>query len=69
MDKTILGAGVALVGLGVGLLGFGDTDYGLHQAFTTGGYLWLILGSITVGLGLKVKREKREKNPIRKVAI
>ena len=69
MDKTILGAGIALVGLGGGMLTVGEIDNALHQAFATGGYLWLILGSITVGLGIKANRGKKEKNTVRKVAI
>ena len=59
MDKTILGAGCALTALGAGLLFAGETDYNLHQAFSTGGYLWLAIGAVTCGLGLKVKREKK----------
>ena len=59
MDKTILGAGCALTALGLGLLVASETDYNLHQAFSTGGYLWLAIGTVTCGLGLKVKREKK----------
>ena len=69
MDKTILGAGSALVALGIGFLVAGEIDYNLHQAFSTGGYLWLILGSVTVGLGLKVNREKNDAKTIRAGAI
>ena len=59
MDKTILGAGCALTALGAGLLLAGEADYNLHQAFSTGGYLWLAIGVVACGLGLKVKREKK----------
>ena len=60
MDKTILFAGIALVGLGSGFLVAQNFDASLHSAFATGGYLWLIMGGITIGLGLKVKKEKQK---------
>ena len=69
MDKTILTAGGALVGLGVGFLIAGELDYNLHQAYSTGGYLWLVIGSATIGLGLKVKKEKKERKQLKTGAI
>ena len=60
MDKTILFAGLALIGLGGGFLVAQSFDASLHSAFTTGGYLWLAMGGITLGLGLKVKKEKQK---------
>lgn len=60
MDKTILFAGLALIGLGGGFLAVQSFDVSLHSAFTTGGYLWLAMGGITIGLGLKVKKEKQK---------
>ena len=61
MDKTILFAGIALLGLGGGFLTAQYSDVSLHSAFTTGGYLWLAMGGITIGLGIKVKKEKQKK--------
>lgn len=60
MDKMILSAGLALIALGVGFLAVGALDYNLSGAYTTGGYLWLVIGAGTVGLGLKVKRSKEQ---------
>lgn len=60
MDKTILFAGIALLGLGGGFLAAQTFDQSLHSAFLTGGYLWLGLGGITIGLGLKAKKEKQK---------
>lgn len=57
MDKTILSAGLALVALGLGFLMVPYFDASLSIAYTSGGYLWLILGGITVGFALRVKRE------------
>ena len=59
MDKTIFAVGLALIGLGLGFLILKSMDPSLHQAFTTGGYLWLVVGSGTSLLGLKVKKEKK----------
>ena len=65
MDKTILVAGGALAGLGIGFLIAGEVDYNLHQAYSTGGYLWLVIGTATIGLGLKVKKEKKERRQLK----
>ena len=58
MDKTILGTGFALTGLGLGLLVTDELNHTFHQSFTTEGYLWLAIGVLTCGLGLKVMIEK-----------
>ena len=60
MDKTILFAGIALLGLGGGFLAAQNFDPSLHPSFITGGYLWLVMGGITLGLALKVKKEKQK---------
>ena len=60
MDKTILSAGAVLVALGVGFLIVGSTDYNLSSAYTTGGFLWLVIGGATLGLGLKVRHSKEK---------
>ena len=60
MDKTILFAGIALLSLGAGFLTAQSFDASLHSAFTTGGYLWLAMGGITIGLGLKAKKDKEK---------
>lgn len=59
MDKTIFYAGLALVCLGVGFLLASLAYPSLNSAFTSGGYLWLIIGGLTMGFGLKVKRQKQ----------
>ena len=60
MDKTILFAGIALLSLGAGFLTAQSFDTSLHSAFTTGGYLWLAMGGITISLGLKAKKDKEK---------
>lgn len=56
----ILSVGVVLIGLGVGFFVVGSMDYTLSNAFTTGGLLWLVIGGVTLGLGLKVNRQKNQ---------
>ena len=51
--------------MGIGFLIAGDVDYNLHQAYSTGGYLWLVIGTTTIGLGLKVKKEKKERRQLK----
>lgn len=65
MDKTIVAAGGSLVGMGIGFLIAGEADYNLHQAYSTGGYLWLVIGMATIGLGVKVKKEKKERKQLK----
>jgi hypothetical protein len=60
MDKLILSAGLALIALGVGFLAMTLTDYNISSAYTTGGYLWLVIGAAIAGLGFKVKRSKQQ---------
>ena len=69
MDKTILGAGIALVALGIGFLVVKAIDPSLHQAFTTGGYLWMIVGGATTLFALKTKSEKQVVSNLRLGAI
>ena len=59
MDKTILGAGMAVVGLGIAFLIVKMIDPSLHQAFITGGYMWLIVGTATTIFALKINRGKK----------
>lgn len=58
MDKMLIGSGVALLGLGASFIAAGRLDPNLISAFQTGGVLWLVIGGITTGLGLKVRRSK-----------
>ncbi|HUT06512.1 MAG TPA: hypothetical protein VMW74_07490 [Nitrosopumilaceae archaeon] len=60
MNKLILSVGLVLIALGVGFLAVASTDYNLSSAYTTGGYLWLVIGAVTSGLGFKVKRSKHQ---------
>lgn len=46
--------------LGLGFLIAAEMISGLHSAYVTGGYLWLIMGAITTGIGIKVKRERQK---------
>ena len=60
MDKLILSVGLVLIALGVGFLAVASTDYTLSSAYTTGGYLWLVIGAATAGLGFKTKRSRQQ---------
>jgi hypothetical protein len=60
MDKLIFSVGIVLIALGVGFLAVASTDYNLSSAYTTGGYLWLVIGAVTTGLGIKVNRSKQQ---------
>ena len=51
--------------MGIGFLIAGEVDYNLHQAYSTGGYLWLVIGSATIGLGLRAKKEKKERKQLK----
>ena len=69
MDKTIVAAGGAIAALGVGFAVAGELDYTLHSAYGMGGAFWTIIGVATIGLGLKVKREKKSQKPVRVGAV
>jgi uncharacterized membrane protein HdeD (DUF308 family) len=60
MDKMILSAGLALVSLGVGFLIAPVIERDLSNAYTSGGYLWLVLGSIVIVFALRVKQQKMQ---------
>ena len=62
MDKTILGAGIALFALGIGFLVAKMIEPSLHQAFTTGGYLWLVVGAGTTLFAIRTKKEELVSN-------
>lgn len=60
LDKMILSVGIMLIGLGVGFFVVGSMDYTLSSAYATGGLLWLVVGGVTLGLGLKANRSKKQ---------
>ena len=51
-----VGAGLGLVGLGLGFGIAGMADPGLHFAFKLGGIAWTAIGGITIMLGLRMKK-------------
>ncbi len=53
MDKMIVSMGVTLIALGVGFWVAFQLILGLHSAYITGGVMWMALGIITIGVGLK----------------
>jgi uncharacterized membrane protein HdeD (DUF308 family) len=59
-DKMILFVGIALIALGIDFLTIVSIGYTLSSAYTTGGYLWLVIGAATMVLGLKVNRSKKQ---------
>ncbi len=62
MDKTITAIGAVLIGLGVGFWVAHQIVLDLHSAYLTGGYLWVVLGALTVVLGLKKQDRLARKN-------
>ncbi|MGH1568147.1 MAG: hypothetical protein ACRBBZ_02960 [Nitrosopumilus sp.] len=60
MDKMILSAGIAIVSLGVGFLIAPVIEKDLPSAYTSGGYLWLIFGSVVVLLAMMAKQQKEK---------
>lgn len=55
MDKMIVAMGAALIALGLGFWTTYEMIAGLHEAYQTGGALWLVVGAITIAMGLKKK--------------
>lgn len=53
MDKMIVMMGTALIALGAGFWVAFQLIAGLHSAYITGGIMWMALGIITIGVGLK----------------
>lgn len=53
MDKMITAMGAVLISLGVGFWIAFELIAGLHSAYLTGGVMWMALGVITIGVGLK----------------
>lgn len=60
LDKLISSVGIALIGLGVGFFVVGSMDYTLSNAYSTGGLLWLVVGGVTLVLGLKANHQKKQ---------
>ena len=65
LDKTIVAAGGAIAALGAGFAIAGELDYTLHSAYGMGGAFWTVIGAVTIGFGLKVKRAEKSEKPIR----
>ena len=59
LDKMIFSVGITLVCLGLSFLMVPYLGSSLHNAFPSGGYLWLVVGGLTAGFGLKVKHQKK----------
>jgi len=57
MEKFVFIMGSLLTALGVGFLSAHMIFPGLNGAFVSGGYLWVIIGSATMALGLHYKRK------------
>lgn len=62
MDKMIVSMGTALIALGAGFWIAFQLVAGLHSAYITGGVMWMALGIITIGVGLK-KAERLNESP------
>lgn len=69
LDKTIVASGSAIIALGAGFAIAGEMDYTLHSAYGMGGLFWTVIGAATIGLGLKVKRGRKQEKPVRVGAI
>ena len=64
-----MAAGGAIVALGAGFGIAGEMDYTLHSAYVMGGVFWSVIGAVTIGLGLKVKRGRKQEKPVRVGAV
>ena len=62
MDKMIVSMGAALIALGAGFWVTFQLIPGLHSAYITGGVMWIALGIIAIGVGLK-KAERLDASP------
>ncbi|HIH46135.1 MAG TPA: hypothetical protein HA292_03510 [Candidatus Nitrosotenuis sp.] len=58
MDRILVGAGLALVGLGVGFLATSTFIFEIREPFILGGLLWTVVGGVTAVLG-KMKSLKK----------
>ena len=54
--------GATLIALGAGFWVAFQLIPGLHSAYVTGGVMWMALGIITIGVGLK-KTERLDASP------
>ena len=57
MEKFVFIMGSLLTALGIGFLSAHIIFPQLNSAFTSGGYLWMIIGGATMGLGLYYKKK------------
>lgn len=58
MDKILIGAGMALVGLGVGFLTAAPLMLEIREPLILGGLLWSVLGGVTAIIGRSVSAKK-----------
>jgi len=58
MEKFVFIMGSLLTALGIGFLSAHIIFPQLNSAFTSGGYLWMIIGGATMGLGLYYKKKQ-----------
>ena len=58
MEKFVFIMGSLLTALGIGFLSAHMIFPGLNGAFVSGGYLWVIIGAATMGLGLYYKKKQ-----------
>ena len=69
MDRTIIGAGGVLTALGLGFFVAGELAQDLHSAFGTGGFLWIVVGALTMGIGLRIGGTKIKEKPLKVGAV
>ena len=58
--KQFFPLALVLIALGTGFLAAPYVDSGLSGAFTSGSYLWISLGSIASGFGIRVNRHAQK---------
>ena len=61
MDKILIGAGIGLVGLGVGFLVAAPYMFEIRQPLILGGFLWTVVGSFTALLGRQKNLKQNQK--------
>lgn len=61
MDRFLIIVGMALLGLGVGLLVVAPSMLAMRDPFVLGGSLWSAIGGITMLVGRSVNRKKNQR--------
>jgi len=61
LDRFLIIVGMALLGLGVGLLVVAPSMLTMRDPFVLGGLLWSVIGGITMFVGRSVNHKKNQR--------